>query len=259
MFEEISAHFYKQWKMISRRPGELSFLLLNPFIILLSLGIMIWFVVMQGAPASSMMFVFAGITIWSFFDLVERAVTYGLTLDIWNTCMKHTFSTKASPKHFIIGNSLFGMFSGIVAFSVVGVSGFLAFGFNVFAAGIYIINLVSILFFAIFIGLVINSLMVSRGEKWMALIWMITGIVMVFSGVYYPVSILPSPVQEISQLLPSTHAINSFRAGLGYLPETGLYEFLVGFVSSLFCLALGILIFKRGLKKGHENGIITRY
>ena len=259
MLTEMSAHFYKHLKMVSRRPGEMAFLLLHPIITLLSLGIMIWFAVMQGAPASTMLFVFAGIVMWTFFDLVESAVTYGLTLDIWNSCMKHTFSTKALPKHFILGNSIFGLFSGVIAFSVVGVSGLLAFGFNIFSSGAYLINLISIFFFATAIGLIINSLMVSKGEKWMALIWMITGIVMVFSGVYYPVDVLPSPIKEFSQFLPSTHAINSFRAGLGYLPETGASEFLIGFASSLVSLVIGVVIFWAGLKKGHRNGVITRY
>ena len=259
MIDEISAFYYRQKVIMKRRPGELSWILVHPFIGLLSIGILALFVVKNGAPQNSVMFVFVGVIMWNFYDLVQRGITFGITFDIWGTTMKHSFSAKASPMHFIIGNSLFGFTSAVIAFVLVGIVGLFAFGFNIFAAGFFLINLLPVCLFAVAIGLMINSLMVSKGERYTALIWVLTGIVMIFSGVYYPVSVLPSPIFEIAHALPSTYAINSMRAAFGYSPELLIPDLIIGFVLSIVYLVAGYFIFVYGLKKGYTNGTITKY
>ncbi len=259
MLEEISAYFYKHRKIAARRPVEMFVVFIDPLIALLSVGILIYFAIQNGAPASSLMFVFVGVVAWNFYDLTQRALTYGITFDIWSASLKHSFSSKARIIHFILGNSAYGVLSSSIAFLVIASVGFFAFGFNIFAGGLYLLNLFPIFLFAVSMGLIIDSLMVSKGEKYMALIWMMAGVVMIFSGVYYPSSVLPTPVKEISQLIPATHSIASMRAGFGFSPETGFSEFLIGLVLSLVYLGIGYILFYKGLKKGYENGTITQY
>ena len=259
MFEEISGYYYRHKLIMKRRPGDLSWVLVHPFIALLSLGILAFFVVSNGAPVSSMMFVFVGVAMWNFYDLVQRGITFGITFDIWSASMKHTFSAKASHYQFIIGNSLFGLVSAIAAFLLIGAVGFLLFGFNIFSAGFFMINLLTVFIFAVAVGLMINALMVSRGEKYMSLIWSSTGIVMIFSAVYYPASFLSSPALEVAYALPTTYAINSMRAAFGYSPELLVPHLLIGLAVSVVYLVAGLLIFNRGLKKGYENGMITKF
>lgn len=259
MWEEISAYFYRQKIILKRRPGELSVIFIHPLISLLSMGLLAFFIIQNGGPATTLIFVFVGIITWDFYDLVQRGVTFGITFDIWSESMKHSFSAKAKPKHFIIGNSLFGLANALIVFVLVGIVGYLIFSFNIFSAGLFLINLASVLFFAIGIGLIINSLMVSKGEKYMALIWVMTGFIMVFSGVYYPVEVLPSPVMEVAQMIPATHSINSMRAAFGFSPELLFPELFVGLMLSLVYLLVGVLIFKLGLQKGYENGTITKF
>ena len=50
MIDEISAFYYRQKVIMKRRPGELSWILVHPFIGLLSIGILALFVVKNGAP-----------------------------------------------------------------------------------------------------------------------------------------------------------------------------------------------------------------
>ena len=258
MMEEISAHFYKHKIIMKRRPADLAWIFLHPLIGLLSIGLLVFFIISKGAPIDSMLFVFVGVTMWNFYDLSQRAITYAITMDIWNTCLKHGFSGKSAVKHFIVGNSIFGLYSSTIAFVLVGVIGFFIFGFNIFAAGPYLLNLFTVFVFAISIGLMIDALMLAYGEKYLSLVWMLTGLVMIFSGVYYPVGILPHPISDIAYALPSTHAINSMRSAL---MGTGseLIEFGVGFGISLIYFSVGCFLFSKGLKKGYTNGTITKY
>jgi ABC-2 type transport system permease protein len=259
MFEEITAHIYKHWKIMARRPGELAWLLVYPFVGLVSLGILSFYLKSQGAPLDTMLFVLVGVIVWSFYDVSQRAISYAITFDIWNNCLRHSFAGKCRVIHFIIGNSIFGLLSSVVAFVLVSSVSILIFGFNIFLAGFYLINLFSVFIFATGIGLLIDSLMVTRGEKWMSLIWMGTGIIMIFSGVYYPVTILPDLMQGISFALPSTHAIISMRAALTSNVSVANIEFVLGFLMSFVYLLFASLVFRWSLKRSKMSGVLTKY
>ncbi len=210
MFEETTSYIYKQWKIMSRRPGELAWIFVYPFIGLLSIGIYAFFLITQGAPLDSILYVLVGVISWNFYDVSQRAITFGITLDIWSNCLRHSFAGNSRIRHFILGNSVFGLISSVLTFFLVAAAGLLVFGFNLFSAWLWLIpNLLIVFIFATGIGLMIDSLLISQSEKYMSLIWTMTGVIMIFSGVYYPASVLPAPMQAVSQILPTTHAINS--------------------------------------------------
>jgi len=259
MLEEISAHVYKHWKLMARRPGELAWLIVYPFVGLISLGILSFYLKSQGAPLETMLYVLVGVIVWSFYEVSQRAISYAITFDIWNNCLRHSFAGKSSVMHFIIGNSTFGLLSSVVAFALVSFTSIIIFGFNIFLAGFYLMNLLSVFIFATGMGLLIDSLMITRGEKWMSLIWMGTGFIMIFSGVYYPIDILPYPMQWISFALPSTHAIISMRAALTLDMSVANTEFIIGLLTSFVYLLFSSLIFRWSLKKSKISGVLTKY
>jgi ABC-2 type transport system permease protein len=262
MWAKVFAYMYRHWIITKRWPGETANLLVYPFIGLLSVGIFAFFMASKGGgPVEAVMFVLIGVIAWNFYEIASRGVTYGLTHDIWNDCLKHSFTTSVRSRHFIAGNALWGLSGSVFSLVTVGIVGLLAFGANVFMAGPFLaVNMLSIFIFAVGIGLMVNSLMVSKGEKWMALIWMMTGVIMIFSGVYYPIQVLPWIMQVVAVAMPPTHAIISVRSALGMEPAgLMLSEMLLGLGFALAFFLVGVAVFRYGLKKGRKNGIITKY
>jgi len=259
MWEEVSAHIYKHMKIMAKRPGELAWIFVYPFISFLSVGILAFFLISEGAPLDSMMFVFVGVIVWNLYGLTQRAVTYGITFDIWSASLKHSFIGKSSIRHFVVGNALFGLTSSMATAVLIGIVGYFVFGFNLLVAGFFLVNLFFVFIFATAIGLVINGLMLAKGDKYMSLIWMGTGIIMIFSGIYYPVSILPVPMQAISNAIPVSHSLASLRASLGFGQSLAVNSLVTGAALSLVYLAIGAWIFRLGLKRGRTSGMITKY
>lgn len=260
MLERAMAHFYKHSKIMSKRPGEMAWILVDPLVAILSIGIFAYFLITMGAPLESMIFVLAGVVIWGFYALSQKAITYGVNLDIWNDCLKHSFMERNEVRNFILGNSLFGLFSAIMAFFILALLGWVLFTFNIFTAGFFLLSaLLSVFLYAISIGLIIDSLLLVKGNKYMSLTWITTGIIMVFSGIYYPVTALPEPVTYISYLIPATHSIETLRAGLGFSPELGLSSSGYAWLTSLIYLAVSVLLFKWALRRSRENGMIARH
>ena len=259
MFEEIGAHFYKQWKIMSKRPGEIAWITIYPLISIFSIGILAYFVITKGSPPETMLFVLVGVIIWDIYNTGERTTSFGITLDIWNECLKHTFTGSSSLVGFILGNVLYGVFGAFIITMILSALGIVFFGFNIFTAGIFLLNFVSVFIFSVGTGLFINSLMLTKGEKYMSLIWTLPGIVMIFSGIYYPIEILPYAVQLVSLAVPTTHSLISLRSSLGFSPGLAVPEFYIGMILSLAYLAVGVAVFRWAVSRSKKTGIIIKY
>jgi ABC-2 type transport system permease protein len=260
MWNEASAYLYKHIKIAMRWPGELVHLLVHPLISILSIGILAFFVITQGAPVETLLFAFVGVVTWNVFECSERITGYGIMVDIFNGCMKHSFTGRTGIWSFIVGNGLYAVISAITGFIIALLAGLFLFGFNLLNGGLYLLaNLAFVFIFGVGVGLMLNSLIVSRGAKIMALVWILPGLTMIFSGVFYPPEILPPVVQEISLSLPATHSLVSLRAAFNGLFDVAFYEMLIGGVMSLAAFAIGVVSFRYGIMKGKENGVITKY
>lgn len=255
MFETILAHIYKQYLKTSKSPADLGWVFIYPLIGLLSLGIFGLYFKFEGASLNPLIFIVVGVVAWNIYAVSQKAITYGLTYDIWDECLRHTYLGKSTDEDFVIGNSIYGLVTALASLLIVAVVAQILFGLNILNAGMYLLGGVFAVFlYAVSEGLIINSLVLRRGYDWTSLIWMSTGIVMILSGVYYPVEFLPLPFRFISWLIPATHSIISIRASLGVsAADAGLEMFYALLLSSIY-LVISFIIYKRSVRKAREKG-----
>ncbi len=260
MLETVIAHIYKQHKMMVKNASELAWIFIYPFVALLSIGLFAHYISLSGGPPEAILFVLVGVVVWNFYDLTQRAVTYGMTYDMWSNSLKHGLVNASGIKEFIIGNSFYGLLTSYLVVIFVGIAGLLAFGFNIFGAGIVLaISLLPVFLFATAIGLLIDSLMITRGHNWMSLIWSISGVIMIFSGVFYPVDILPEAVKFLALSFPTTYSINALRAAFGFTTVSISETILIAFLISAIYLAVCIFIFTKAVKRSKTTGKLTQY
>lgn len=110
------------------------------------------------------------------------------------------------------------------------------------------------------IGIIAASLMlIFKGTGY------ITGIVsylfMLFSGVYYPITVLPSWLQHLSKLLPITHSLEITRRAL--IRGVSLRELAPGLcvliLFTITLLPLSLIIFNLSVKKAKSDGSLTYF
>jgi ABC-2 type transport system permease protein len=91
--------------------------------------------------------------------------------------------------------------------------------------------------------------------------WIFTILTGLLSGVLFPVEMLPSYLQAVSYLLPTTHALKALRltliSGAGLLDVTQEIAFLM-FVSGL-TIPLGLFAFSLGFNKARKAGSLGEY
>ena len=137
--------------------------------------------------------------------------------------------------------------------------GSLFFGFSVFTYGPHIFLFLSILLlFGLSLGIFAIAIVLRFGPaaEWLA--WPISFVLGPFVGVFYPISVLPYPLQLFSKILPPAYAFEGMRAAIHgtAVPMTPL---MLGLVLGFGYVAVTFGCFVRKYKYVLRSGQITRF
>ena len=97
-------------------------------------------------------------------------------------------------------------------------------------------------------------------EKGTQLGFMAQGVMLVVSGVYYPVSVLPGWMQAISTISPATYALRGIRHAIldGAAPAAVWGDIWPLLVIGVVSIPLGLWVFRRGELYAKKHGKLKR-
>jgi ABC-2 type transport system permease protein len=127
-----------------------------------------------------------------------------------------------------------------------------------FVSALIILAVASVSFIGI--GMMTAVLPLISPEKGTQLGFIAQGLMLVISGVYYPVSVLPTWMEWLSRISPATYALRGIRhailegAGVGALWGEIWPLIVIGLVS----IPLGLWIFQRGERYAKRHGKLKR-
>ncbi len=110
------------------------------------------------------------------------------------------------------------------------------------------------------LGFAFASLVITAREA-QAFVFLVRGIVMIFCGITFPISILPGWMQPVAGWLPQTYIIHAIRsASLSGDGFAGIsHDLLALGLFGLFWLTAGYLIFNWMERKARRSGAIGQY
>jgi ABC-2 type transport system permease protein len=127
-----------------------------------------------------------------------------------------------------------------------------------YAAALLVVTVASISFIGI--GMMTSVMPLISPEKGMQLGFIAQGILLVVSGVYYPVSVLPEWMQWLAKISPATYALEGSReaiiegAGVASMWDEIWPLIIIGIVS----VPLGLWVFARGERYAKHHGKLKR-
>ncbi len=254
---QAKGHFYKQYLKLFKAAGEWEFILVYPLVHLFSMGFLSAFVSGTDTARVALTYMFVGAFSWNFYVLAQKGITYGILHEIWSDSVKHLATAPAGIIDFIIGNGAYSLLSGLMAWLLMYLCAKIFFAFDIFTAGpVLALGLIGLWLYGMAEGLIVNAIMLLKGPEYMSITWIITGIVMVTSAVYYPLSILPEPIRTVASILPTTHAIESIRQAIlgGNSVTPGINAVLLG----IAYLLVASFVFSKALTRSKQNGTILR-
>ncbi len=203
-----------------------------------------------------------GAVIWAYLGIIFEILTETVAWERWEGTIEYTFMAPLSRPVHLFGMGLFAVAYGLVRpAALLGVMALfvdLTLQSANFGAALVVLAVASVSFIGI--GMMTAVLPLISPEKGMQLGFIAQGILLVVSGVYYSVDVLPGWMQWLSTISPATYALRGIRAAI--LDGTGagalwgdIWPLLViGVVS----IPLGLWVFHRGEVYAKRHGKLKR-
>jgi ABC-2 type transport system permease protein len=203
-----------------------------------------------------------GAVIWAYLGIIFEVLTETVAWERWEGTIEYTFMAPVSRAVHLAGMGLFAVFYGLVRavllFGVVAVFFDLEMPQADFIAALVVIGVASISFVGI--GMMTAVLPLISPEKGTQLGFIAQGILLVVSGVYYDVSVLPGWMQALATISPATYALEGVRdailegAGVRAVWDDIWPLLLIGAAS----VPLGLEVFRRGERYAKRHGKLKR-
>jgi ABC-2 type transport system permease protein len=197
-----------------------------------------------------------GAVVWAYLGIIFEFITETVAWERWEGTIEYTFMAPLSRAMHLGGSGLFAVLYGLLRFTVVAAFFSLSLGHANFAAALFVLAVASVSFFGI--GMMTAVLPLISPEKGAQLGFVAQGVLLVVSGVYYPVSVLPGWMQWIAKISPATYSLRAIRhsildgAGVAWADVWPLL------VIGAACIPLGLWIFSLGEAYAKRHGKLKR-
>jgi ABC-2 type transport system permease protein len=203
-----------------------------------------------------------GAVIWAYLGIIFEILTETVAWERWEGTIEYTFMAPLSRPVHLLGMGVFAIGYGVVRavllFGVVAAFFSLHLPDANYVAALVLLIIASISFIGI--GMMTAVLPLISPEKGTQLGFVAQGVLLVVSGVYYPVSVLPGWMQAIATISPATYALRGCRAAI--LEGAGLTDLwteiwallVIGAVS----VPLGLFTFRTGERYAKKHGKLKR-
>jgi len=196
-----------------------------------------------------------GALLWNYLSWLYNEIAMSIAYERWEGTLEYTFMAPVSRSVHLLGVGLFSLLNSIVT-SVIVLLGLMAFtnlnlrGANLF--GVLVVLFVSTLAF-VGLGLFAAVFPVMSAERGAEATHIFQGSLLLVSGVYYPIDVLPGWMQPLSAISPATYTLSACRKLFGVGNSASTPELLAGAPLSavwheLLILALmGVVLLPLGL------------
>lgn len=201
-----------------------------------------------------------GAVIWSYLGIVFEVLTETVAWERWEGTIEYTFMAPLSRAVHLLGMGAFAVLYGVIRtallFVVVALFFGLAFPHANWPAALALLATASVSFVGI--GTMTAVLPLISPEKGAQLGFIAQGLLLVVSGVYYPVDVMPQWMQWLATISPATYALEGIRGavldGRGMTAHDLVPLVAIGVVS----IPLGLAVFKAGERYAKRTGKLKR-
>ncbi len=208
------------------------------------------------------LYLLIGTLVWRYLSIVFDAISEMIAWERWEGTIEYTFMAPVSRLTHMIGQTIFslvwGMFFTGVIFGVVA----LLFDVDLSNANLAGAGLVMLAASVSFIGFgivaaVLPLLFPERGAQ---MTNVVQALLLLVSGVYYPITVLPGWMQALARVSPATYALDAMRAAvLENASWTLLIEnVLLLTVMGMIMIPIGLWVFSKAETYAKRTGKLKR-
>jgi ABC-2 type transport system permease protein len=218
-----------------------------------------------GQPVDTHFFVLyllIGTTMWSYLSAVFDVVAETIAWERWEGTIEYTLMAPVPRTLHLIGTCSYAVTYSVVRAALIFGAVAMLFGVNLSnanpatAAVVVAVGSLSVIGMAI-VAAVLPLLFTERGAQ---MTFVIHSSLLLISGVYAPVDVLPGWLQALAPLSPMTYVLRSVRAGLldGAPPSAVVGDLLILALMGVIFIPGGLLVFRAAERYARRTGRLKR-
>ncbi|MGI5291193.1 ABC transporter permease [Nonomuraea polychroma] len=248
----------RDFAALRRSPIRMFEILFWPTVELVLWGFVTLFLQAQKVPFV-VSFLLGAVLLWQVLQKASNEISIAFLEDIWSRNLLNVQVSPLSSAEYLTGLVLFSL--GKVAFAVAVMAGLALglYGFGVTSLGVGLVPFMGVLLaLGWSLGLVGIAAVLRFGENAQVIAWSLVFVVQPLAGIFYPVSVLPAPLQAVSWFLPASHVFEGMRTVMagGALPWDRL-AWAAGLNVAYLAATLGL--FAWALRYARRHGKLSRF
>ena len=208
------------------------------------------------------LYLLIGTLVWSYLSVVFDAISEMITWERWEGTIEYTFMAPIRRGTHMVGTVLFAIVYGLLRTGVIllVVSSFFHVDLSKanFLSGAVVLLVGSISFVGL--GIVAAVLPLMFTERGSQMTRVVEAVLLLVSGVYYPVQVLPGWLQAAARLSPATYVLDGMRNSLiDGSDVASLTGYLIPLmVMGLTSIPVGVAIFGWAERAAKRSGTLKR-
>ncbi len=210
------------------------------------------------------LYLLIGTSVWSYLSVTFEGVTDLITIERWEGTIEHTFMAPISRFTHLIGSCWYAIAHGLlftfIQLIVVGSFFHLDLSHANYGTAVFMLLAGSVSFIGFGIAAsVLPLLFTERGSQ---MSYIVRAVLLLVSGVYYPVKVLPGWMQPLASISPATYVLNGLRAALlnnQVIWSTEIWSYTWPLIiTGIVSIPISIYIFKIAERYAKRTGKLKR-
>jgi ABC-2 type transport system permease protein len=216
----------------------------------------------QASLYQTQLYLLVGALLWTYLSLVFFEIAFAITWERWEGTIEYTFMAPIKRLTHLLGLSAASLLYGMGRTAVIGVAVIFLFRIDLSNAN----WLTALAIFAaatlplLGLGIFTSILPLLSPEKGEQMAFAVQGVLLLISGVYYPISVLPAPLQLFGMVSPLTYTLDGIREALlhGLSPGRAIPYLGVLLMMGVILVPASVWCFGRAEKRAKRLGLLKR-
>jgi ABC-2 type transport system permease protein len=209
-----------------------------------------------------MTYLMVGALIWSYLSVLFDVLSETVSWERWEGTIEYTFMSPSSRVTHLLGMGIYAVFYGMAQIAIMFGVVCLFFELDLSDANYWsaVLMLAVCSVSLVGFGIVAAVLPLLSPEKGQQVSYIVSSLLLLVSGVYYPVSVLPGWMQFIAHFSPVTYALEGIRAALldGAAPSELWGSIWPLLIMGVVFVPLGCYVFHLGERYAKRTGKLKR-
>ncbi len=258
-FRRVFAMVLRYWFYMHHSYDRLTDMFYWPLIDLLLWGLTSQYMQAQSPHSDIMLMIISGLLFWIVVWRGQYEITVNFLSELWDKNLVNIFVAPLQFREWLAAVFVVGITKMSISITFASIISYILYRVNILTFGWYIAPFMAVLLIMGWaVGMFVASIILRYGTKAQTLAWCAVMVVAPFSGIFYPLDILPQWAQYFSKAVPASYVFENARLLIaeGYV-RWGELGVALGLDIIYFIIAFHLI--SLSFSKAKDRGLIKVY